>query len=105
MRKISLFICMAFLLASCNQTERHKIKDVSSSESFLIKPETFHNHGIRIYISGFIQGESVLKLSNDKLDFNVEMPLTGNIDTSFLFDWYEENGTLWHEPLQPNQAS
>jgi len=90
---------LSLLLVDCNQTEKHKIKDVSQAELFVIKPETFHNHRIRIYLIGFVNGESVLQLSNDKMDFNVRMPITGNMDTSFLFDWYEENGKLLYKPI------
>ena len=104
MNKNVIIILLLFSIFACNQTESFQITDLSVKKEFLLKPESDKNYSIRLEFKGNVNGKSSISLESNSSGFKKELEVSGEIDTVFNFDWYQEKGKIVYEPIEVNSG-
>jgi hypothetical protein len=76
------------------------VKDITKQDTLIIKKHSDQDnvHGIKIKISGTIDGESRISLLLNKKDYKTKK-LTGNFSFTWGGDWYSDSAKIIYQPI------
>ncbi|WP_201353068.1 hypothetical protein [Hydrogenimonas urashimensis] len=102
LKKLLLIIALPLLLAACGKPygQNIEIKNIKTKETVILNKKSSKGniYGIRIKISGQIEGESKISLIQNNKEYKTNK-LKDNFSFIWNCDWYSDSAKIIYEPV------
>ena len=102
LENLLLIIVLPFLLTVCGKSyDQHiEIKNIKTKKTIILNKKSSKGniYGIRIKISGQIEGESKISLILNNKEYKTNK-LKGNFSFNWDCDWYSDSAKIIYEPI------